>query len=267
MPSSSPSAPLPSSPSALNEHTYTHNQWEASNRFYWKVWVGDLLSPRCSCLPFLQNPRLQLSTPWPTGMVRSHHSGHTKIKVQTMILTNVMILVTATCLPPLASHLLPPASHLPVPSSCNLPSLWIEYAGANIWVYSQVRLGVTCLLRVYLAASWECTWERTVKQAGRVSSSAIGTVLESMLWRLIESVLRAYLGAYSQEGWQCAIESNWECLESVPGHVQLSRLGVCHWVQLGASWELTCECTVKQAGSVPSSAIRSILKVYLEMYT
>jgi hypothetical protein len=35
-----------------------------------------------------------------------------------------------------------------------------------------------------------------------VSSSTIGSVLESFL--------RAGLGAYSQAGWECAIEWNWE---------------------------------------------------------
>ena len=47
-----------------NAHTYTHNPWEASSRFHWKIRVGDLLSPRSNCLPFLQNLGLQLSTPW-----------------------------------------------------------------------------------------------------------------------------------------------------------------------------------------------------------
>jgi hypothetical protein len=47
-----------------NAHTYAHNPWEASSRFRWKILVGDLLSPRSNCLPFLQTLRLQLSTPW-----------------------------------------------------------------------------------------------------------------------------------------------------------------------------------------------------------
>jgi len=68
-----------------------------------------------------------------------------------------------------------------------------------------------------------------------VSSSAIGCVLESVLGSVVESVLRAYLGAYSQEGWECTFECNWERLESLLGHVQSSRLGVCHRVQLRAS--------------------------------
>ena len=42
-------------------------------------------------------------------------------------------------------------------------------------------------------------------------SSAIGSVLESILGGAIESVLRAYLGVYSQAGWERIIECNWEC--------------------------------------------------------
>jgi len=51
----------------------------------------------------------------------------------------------------------------------------------------------------------------------------------------IGSVLRVYLGTYSQAGWECAIECNGERLESLVGSVQSSRLGVCHRVRLGAS--------------------------------
>ena len=75
-------------------------------------------------------------------------------------------------------------------------------------------------------------------------SSAIGTVLESSPGVYIRTDSDVYLGAYSecacerldsllesvsQAGWKCAIERNWER-------------------------------TVKQAGSVQSSAIRSILQ-------
>jgi hypothetical protein len=67
--------------------------------------------------------------------------------------------------------------------------------GAYIGVYSQVRLGVSCLLRVYLGASWERTWEGIVKQAGRVSSSAFGSVLESVLGSVVGRSLRAVFEA------------------------------------------------------------------------
>jgi hypothetical protein len=46
-----------------NGHTYTQNRWSARSRSRWKICVGDLLSPRSNCLPFLQHLRLQLSTP------------------------------------------------------------------------------------------------------------------------------------------------------------------------------------------------------------
>ena len=38
---------------------------------------------------------------------------------------------------------------------------------------------------------------------------------------------------------------------------------MCHRVQLGAFRELTWERTAKQAGSVPSSAIESVVRAYL----
>jgi hypothetical protein len=75
-------------------------------------------------------------------------------------------------------------------------------------VCHQVQLGVylRACSEVRLGASTEHTWECIVKQAGSVSSSGIGSVPESVLGSVIESVLRAYLGAYSQAGWECAIE-------------------------------------------------------------
>ena len=53
--------------------------------------------------------------------------------------------------------------------------------------------------------------------------------------------------------------------------IQSSRLEACHRVQLGVysracsgvCWRAFCECTVKQAGSVPSSAIGSVLESVL----
>jgi hypothetical protein len=81
-----------------------------------------------------------------------------------------------------------------------------------------------------------------------VTSSAIGSVLESMPGSVLENVLGVYLegsweltwehkssrlgvrhreqlGAYSQAGWDCAIESNWE-------HI-VKQLGVCNRVHSG----------------------------------
>ena len=112
-----------------NADTHTHNQWQADTRFRWKIWVGNLLSPRSNCLPFLWNLRLQLSTPWVWGILRYCHGGCTKDKVQTMISTDVMISATIHC-PPCATHHTPHASHLPVPGLYNSASLRIEHAGA-----------------------------------------------------------------------------------------------------------------------------------------
>jgi len=56
-----------------------------------------------------------------------------------------------------------------------------------------------------------------------------------------------YLGAYS--------ECTWECLESLPASV--SQAG---WE---CAIESNSECIVKQAGSVQSSAIRSVLQSVL----
>ena len=58
--------------------------------------------------------------------------------------------------PPLTRHLTPTTRHptpttcLPVLGACNSGSLWIVHPGAYMGAYSQVRLGVSCLWRVYL---------------------------------------------------------------------------------------------------------------------
>jgi len=43
-----------------------------------------------------------------------------------------------------------------------------------------------------------------------VSSTATGSVLESVLGSVLESFLRAGLGVYSQAGWLYTIECRWE---------------------------------------------------------
>ena len=91
-----------------NVHTYAHNRWEAGSRLCWKIWVGDLLSPRSNYLPFLQNRRLQLSTPWPWGIMRSRPGGCAKDKVQTMISTDIKI--SAGRHPPPATRHIPPGA-------------------------------------------------------------------------------------------------------------------------------------------------------------
>jgi len=173
-----------------NLHTYIRNGWEASSRVRCKIQVGDLFSTRFNCLPFLQNLRLQLSTPRPWGIVRSRRSGRAKIRFRLWYR------------PP--SWFQPPPTRLLVPGPCNSAILWIEHPGAYLGTYSQVRMEVSCLLRVYLRAcsgvclraSWELSWEHTVEQARSAPSSAIVRVLESMPESMLQSFLRAYVGAY-----------------------------------------------------------------------
>jgi len=130
---------------------------------------------------------------------------------------------------------------------------------------------------------WECTiecnWESTWEWLGGV----------------LGSVLRAYLGAYSQAGWECAIECSWErpwehsreCACDHLESVQSRKIGVCHreqlgaslraclGVYLGASWELTGQRKSSRLGSLlsrangsvlesmPGSVLRSVLRAYL----
>jgi hypothetical protein len=60
----------------------------------------------------------------------------------------------------------------------------------------QLRVYLKACSGVCLRVSCKFHWEHTVKQAGSVPSSVNG------------SVLSAYLGTYSQAGWECAIECN-----------------------------------------------------------
>jgi len=135
-------------------HTFAHNRVERGSRFRWKIWVGDLRSPGSNCLLFLGNVRLQLSTPWPWGIVRFRLSGHANVEIQNMISTNVMILATIR-FQPLTTRHPPPDSCLPVPGACNSASSWTEHTGAYMGVYIQVRLRVSCLWRVHLGV---CHW-------------------------------------------------------------------------------------------------------------
>jgi len=154
-----------------NAHTYAHNRWEASTRFRWIIWVGDLLSPSSNCLPFLRNRRLQLSTPWPWGIMRSWHGGRAKDKVQTMISTDVMISATI-CHPPLATRHPPPSSRCLAPATQQVSgSSTLEHTWKHIVKWD-----------------WECTWGRARECAWER--------LGSLLW------------AYSQVGWEFAIECN-----------------------------------------------------------
>jgi len=123
--------------------------------------------------------------------VRSCHGGRARDKVQTMISTDVMISATIRC-PPSATHCTPHPSCLPVPGFCNSASLWIEHVGAYMGAYSQVRLGVSCLLRVYLRATRRCTWVRTRRCSWEYLESLFGSISSSRLG----ACHRAQLGVY-----------------------------------------------------------------------
>ena len=130
-----------------NTHTFAHNLWETGSRFRWKIWVGDLFSPRSNCVPFLQNPRLQLSTPWPWGIVRSGPSGSAEAKVQTMISTDARISATICCPPPL-----PTACHLPPCSRCSVHATQhvSEISRRGVWYSRQLAASLGAGSEVYL---------------------------------------------------------------------------------------------------------------------
>jgi len=141
------------------------------------------------------------------------------------------------CLPNAANHTLP-ASHLPVPGFCNSASLLIEHAGAYMGAYSQERLGVSSILRVYLQATQRCTWVRTRRCSWEWLESLLRSIKSSRLGvchrvRLgaceracpglyFRTYSEEYLGVYleftwerpesvSQAGWKCTVECNQEC--------------------------------------------------------
>jgi hypothetical protein len=181
------------------------NRWEARSWFRSKISVGNLPSPSPNCLPFLQNGRLQFSTPWPWGIMRSHRHGEVKDNVQAMRLSDILISAATFGHLPASSGLTSPTNRLLVPGTWNRAPLSIKHPGAYMGTYSQLRLRVSCLWRVwwrvctgvYWRASLEITLEHIVKQDGSVASSAIGSVFECVLGSVLESVWRAYLEAYS----------------------------------------------------------------------
>ena len=185
-----------------NVHTCAHNWWEEDTRFRCKIWVGDMLTPRWNCLPLLRDLRLQLSTPWSWGIVRSCHGGRAKDKIEPMILTDLMISATIRRLPSATHHMphaarqtLPTIHHLPSASRC-LASATQEFSGLFMQECTLeyiVKWDCECL------PSWECTCEW------------LGGVLGCVLGGVLGSVLRAYLGAYSQAAWEGTIECNWKC--------------------------------------------------------
>jgi len=143
-------------------------------------------------------------------------------------------------------------------------------------MYHRVQLGAlfgACLgvdVRMYLmffGAYLECTWE---------CPESLLCCVYQVCWECVIEINRQCI-------WECAQENASEHLESLLASIWSSRLWGCHRVQLGASWvsawEYTWEHTwrwtwertsslletvlrayVTQAGSVQSSAIRSVLQ-------
>jgi hypothetical protein len=74
-----------------------------------------------------------------------------------------------------------------------------------------VQLGVESVLGSVFESVLRAYWERTVKQAGSVPSSAIGRVMESMP----RSILRLYSEVYMCMYTRCT----WERLRSVLGSI------------------------------------------------
>jgi len=68
-------------------------------------------------------------------------------------------------------------------------------------------------------ASWELSCQHTVKQAGNMQSSAIGSVLDSMPGSILQNILGGvlwslhgvYLGASWKLTWEGTWEHRWEC--------------------------------------------------------
>jgi len=103
-----------------NADISTHRWWDVGTSLRRKVSVWDLLVICSNCLPVQRNQRLELLTPRQWGIVRSWHGGRTKDMVQTMILTNNMLLA-AIRRPPSAIIRTPNATRQTLPALCHLP--------------------------------------------------------------------------------------------------------------------------------------------------
>jgi len=142
-------------------------------------------------------------------MIRPRYTAHHLQHTACHILSTKHCPTYATCFTPPGAWLLPLKKSLDracrrvhgsiysgaIGSGFPLESVLASDSEMYLGAYSDVFLGVSC----------EMTWECIVKQAESVSSSAIGSVLESMLGSAIENVKRAYFAACSQAGWECVI--------------------------------------------------------------
>ena len=155
-----------------NAHPFTNNGWEAGSRLCWKIWVGDLLSPRFDCLPFLHYL-------WYCNC--QHHDQEASwdhVVVALKIRLRLWYWQTLWFWPPYTARHPPPATcHAPItarPNHCpphatclTLPCAWrlqltkpLDRAcpGVYLRTYSEV----------YLGAYLECTWEHLERLLGSV---------------------------------------------------------------------------------------------------
>jgi len=193
-------------------HTYNNIRWERSSQFCWNIWIRDLLSPRSNCLLFLQNLRLKLSISRLWGIVRSHLCGYTRVMLQTIISTEIMISATINH-PQHTSHYTLPASWCLVPATQ-------QHSGSSTQEHTWehiIKCDWKCL------ASWEYTCEHTAKQAWSMSFSAIGNILESKVASILKNILEGVLGRVLRVNFKVSSELNWD--------LQSCRQGVYKWVQ------------------------------------
>jgi len=152
-----------------------------------------------------------------TETMKSYHGEHTKDKVQTIILTDIMILATHNT-PQHAIRFMPPATCTrSTPHASRSPP-----DSTQRLVRSTKRTSTSdCTRQLALQRT---PWNVLASIVGSVQSSKLGIRNQVLLGAYLEAYIQAgcecsincnwdsgvYLGAYTQAGWECAINSNWD---------------------------------------------------------
>jgi hypothetical protein len=113
-------------------------------------------------------------------------------------------------------------------------------------VCHQVQLGVywkPCSA-VCLSDSGDLVWERTVKKAGNVSSSAVESVLQSMPQSVLENLLGVYMTLSGQLRWERLVKQARSVSASAIGSVLESVLDSFLRAGLGAYSQTDWECAI-----------------------
>jgi hypothetical protein len=185
---------------------------------------------------------------------------------QTTLSTDIMILVNIC-------HLLPTTHHTPYAPCCQRPAVQ-QFLPAIHHQFHTSQDSVSALQQVFGSymqdyessrmskwdwkplLSWQHSWECRAKYRVSIPWSAVRNVLEGMLGSLRKSASELNLGVssehtreYTPAGWQCVIKCNWECTTRTYAGVFL-----------GVLWDLSWVCTVRQARTVVSTWIGSILE-------